>query len=160
MIRTFLLLGFLHLALLGFSQSTPTKIPAFHMVLPNGGNFSVDSLKKNKPVVIIYFAPDCGHCQALMKELFKRVSDFNKAEVVLITFKPLAELQPFVQQYNINQYPNIRVGTEVPIFYIRFYYNVTTTPFTALFNGKGKLVQSYRRETSVPDLVKRLKAIK
>ena len=130
------------------------------MVLPNGGNFSADSLKKNKPVVLIYFAPDCGHCQALMKELFATVSDFNKAEVVLITFKPLAELQPFVQQYNINQYSNFKVGTEVPIFFIRYFYNVTTTPFTALYDKKGKLVQAYRRETTVPDLIKRLKAIK
>jgi len=160
MIRTFLLLSFFHLALLASSQSIPTKIPAFHMVLPNGGTYSVDSLPKNKPLLLIYFAPDCGHCQALMKEIFKRISDFNKAELVLLTFKPLPELQPFVQQYNINQYPNIKVGTEVPIFYIRFYYNVTTTPFTALFDRKGKLVQSYRRETSVPDLVKRLKAMK
>ena len=142
------------------AQQAIEKIPSFRMVLTDGSFFSTDDLKKDRPVILIYFAPDCDHCKALMKEFFKRVDDFRKADVMMITFKPLREVTPFINEYKINQYKNIRVGTEVPVYFIRYHYNLTNTPFTALFNPKGQLICSYRKETSVTDLVARLKSIR
>jgi thioredoxin-related protein len=130
------------------------------MVLPNGSNFTSASIKKGKPIILIYFSPDCDHCKVLMNEFFKRTSDFDKAEIVMVTFKPLKEVVQFISDYRVNQHPNIIVGSETPMFYIRYYYNLTSTPYTALFDKKGQLVYSYRKETSLSDLANRLKNIK
>jgi thiol-disulfide isomerase/thioredoxin len=138
------------------AQKPTDKIPSFRMVLSNGSFFSAENLQKNKPLVLIYFAPDCDHCKTLMKDFFKKATDFNKAQVVMITYKDLKEVSQFINEYGVKNYPNIIVGTEVPIYYIRYYFNLANTPFTALYNKKGELVFSYRKQTSIDDLLHRL----
>jgi thiol-disulfide isomerase/thioredoxin len=158
--KTIVFASILLLSLHCSAQQIPDTMPHFKMVLPDGTNYTYQDLKKDKPTILIYFSPDCGHCQALMKEFFQKVDDFNKAQVVMITFKPLKEIIQFVKDYQINRYHNIKVGTETPMFFIRYYYNLTNTPFTVLFNKKGKVAYSYRQETSVTDLISRLNGIK
>lgn len=155
--KLFFCISFVFASVFGVAQQTADKIPSFKIVLSNGSFFSKENIKKNKPVILIYFSPDCDHCKLLMKDLFKRITDFNKAEIVMITFKPLKEVDEFIEAYKIKQYPNITVGTEVPIYFIRYFYNLSNTPFTALFDRKEKLVYAYRKETSVADLIDRLK---
>jgi thiol-disulfide isomerase/thioredoxin len=158
--KAIILFSFLFITLFSRAQVAKDQLPSFKMTLHDGSHFSSGTLKKNTPVILIYFAPDCGHCQVLMKEFFKRVKDFDKAEVVMVTFKPLPEVAQFVKDYKITRYKNIFVGREDPIFFFRYFYDLVNTPFTALFDKKGKLVQSYKVETPVPELVSRLKKIK
>src|SRR3954471_18658891 len=81
------------------AQSSDVKIgspiPAFKMLLTNGKYFTNKDLQKNKPLVLIYFAPDCEHCIALMDQVFKKIHQLDKASVVLITFKAPGEIVPF-----------------------------------------------------------------
>ena len=140
-----------------YSQSL---IPAFKMQLSNGKMFSSSELLHQKPVIIIYFAPDCEHCQILMNELFKRINDFKKAQIVMVTFERAIELLGFEKKYETSKYPNIKVGTEIPIFFFKNYYQLEHTPFTALFDKYGKLIVSYKEQTPVDDLIKRLKKLK
>ena len=150
------LCGILCCSQLAFSQT----IPAFKMRLTNGKMLSSATLSRQQPLIIIYFAPDCEHCQILMKEIFKKITDFKKALLVLVTFEPPAGLVPFEKQYKTFKYPNITVGTEVPVFFFRNYYRVEHTPFTALFDKHRKLIISYKDQTPVNDLIKRLKMLK
>lgn len=135
------------------------QLPAFKMLMTNGKFFSADELQKNKPVVLIYFAPDCEHCQVLMNDFFKKIDAFKNVQVVLITFKPVEEVAAFEKLYQTSQYENIKVGTEGTTFYLRKFYKLQNTPFTALYNKQGKLVYSYRKETYVNDLIQRVKQL-
>ncbi|HWJ89697.1 MAG TPA: redoxin domain-containing protein, partial [Flavisolibacter sp.] len=158
--KALILFSFLFLSLFSNGQAAKDKLPAFKMTLSDGGHFSSESLKKITPVMLIYFAPDCGHCQVLMKEFFKRVRDFDRTEVVMVSFKPLPEIAQFVKDYKIANYKNIFVGREEPVFFFRYFYDLVNTPFTALFDKKGKLIQSYKVETPLPELIAKLKKIK
>ena len=136
-----------------FSQS----LPPFKMYRSDKTIFNAAELPKTKPVVLIYFDPDCDHCQKLMKELFQKIDAFKKAEIIMVTFKSVEEVAAFEKQHNTQKYPNIIVGTEGIGFYLRNYYGLMTMPFTALYDKKGNLNYSYRKETSVDDLINRLK---
>ena len=138
---------------LAFSQS----LPPFKMYRSDKTIFNAAELPKTKPVVLIYFDPDCDHCQKLMKELFLKIDAFKKAEIIMVTFKPVEEVAAFEKQHNTQKYPNIIVGTEGIGFYLRNYYGLMTMPFTALYDKKGNLNYSYRKETFVDDLINRLK---
>ncbi|MFL5789091.1 MAG: TlpA family protein disulfide reductase, partial [Flavisolibacter sp.] len=135
-------------------------IPPFKVMRSNGSFFTSKEIPHNKPVLLIYFAPDCSHCQKLLGEFFKRLKDFHAAEIILVTFKPVGDLVEFDKQYELEKYHNIISGTEGNTFYLRYFYNIATTPFTALYDKKGKLVASYRKETPVDDLAKKVKAMK
>lgn len=139
--------------------ATAQSMPSFKMQLTNGTVFSSKNLSHEKPVLIIYFAPDCEHCQVLMNAVFKKIKDFKKAQMVMVTFKPLNEVIAFQKNYQTAKYPNIKVGIEMPIFFFRKYFNLQQTPFTALYNKQGKLIASYKNETPVNDLIRRLKGL-
>ena len=135
-------------------------IPPFKMLQTNGAYFSATDLPKGKPVVLIYFAPDCEHCQVLMNDLFKKVNELKTAELVLVTFKPIEDVAGFEKAYSTHKYPNIKVGTEGTSFFLRYYYKIQNTPFTALYDKNGKALGAYRNKTDVDDLIKRVKALK
>lgn len=131
-------------------------MPSFNMRLTNGKLFSAKDLSHQIPVIIIYFAPDCGHCLTLMDSLFKKIRNFKKAQIVMVTFKPLDEVTAFEKTYHTVRYQNIKVGIETPVFFFRDYYKVDNTPFTALYNRHGKLIIAYRNKTPVDDLIRHL----
>ncbi len=151
---------FVSLLLILISKNVAAQaIPSFTIQLTNGKLFSAKDLSRDKPVIIIYFAPDCEHCQVLMNELFRKIRDFKKAQIVMATFKPQGEVVDFERSYQTNKYPNIKVGIETPIFFFRAYYHLENTPFTALFDKHGKLIISYKKETPVDDLIRHLKIL-
>jgi thiol-disulfide isomerase/thioredoxin len=129
-------------------------MPSFQMELTNGKIFTSNQLQKNKPVLLIYYAPDCEHCQALITQILKQYESFKKLEIVLVTFEPLSYAGAFEKNYKINSHPNIISGVEYPTFYFKNLYNLQNTPFTALFDRHRKLVISYRKQTPVDDLIK------
>jgi len=132
-------------------------IPSFKIILSNNKIFNAVDLPKDKPLVLIYFDPDCDHCQKLMTDLFKKINSFKKVQMVLVTFKPVTEVAAFEKKYGTRKYVNMKVGTEGTLFYLRNYYKLIKMPFTALYDKKGNYNYSYRDETQVDDLINRLK---
>lgn len=148
---------------LGFVKDVEAQtqaLPSFEIILSSRKAFSQADIPKGKPVIIIYFDPECDHCQKLMDELFKKILQFKKAEIVMVTYKPLDELPPFEKKYAITKFPNIHVGTEGAVFFLRDYYGLTKMPFVALYNKKGTLVYSNREQPSVEEISGKLNNLK
>lgn len=144
---------------IGNSQKRGDALPPFKVLQTNGQFLQAGDLDKSKPVVLIYFAPDCAHCQTLVDGVFKNMAAFRKTQLVLITFKPQGELQLFERQYNTAAYTNVKTGTEGTTFFLRNYYKLKQTPFTAVFN-KGSMVCSFRNiNTPVADLINCVKKL-
>ena len=164
MIKKVLSIGFVFLCaavlFLCASQSAAAQtIPPFRMQLTNGKIFSVQNVSKKTSLIIIYFAPDCEHCQVLIHGLLKRINEFKKAQIILVSFEPLNMVLNFEKEYHLTAYPNIKCGTEIPTFYFKNLFNIAKTPFTALYNKNGKLIISYKNETPLDDLIKHLNAL-
>jgi len=141
------------------SRMNSQTIPPFKMTLSNNKIFNAADLPKGKPIVLIYFDPDCDHCQKLMAELFKKINSFKKVEMVLITFKSVTEVAAFEKKYTTNKYANMKVGTEGTLFYLKNYYKLEKMPFTILYDSKGNYRFSYRDETPVDDLINKLNGL-
>lgn len=140
-------------------EASAQTMPAFQMKLSSGKVFSSTELSSKKPTIIIYFAPDCEHCQVLMKQLFNKISAFKNTGIVMVTFESLQSVAGFEKQFQTLKYPDIKVGMEVPVFFFRKYYQLEHTPFTALFDKNKKLIVSYKEYTPLDDLIKKLKSL-
>jgi len=148
------------LASLCFSSKTVAQtLPDFKMKLTDGSTFSTANVSHKKPVIVIYFAPDCEHCRALMNELLPQMHAFKNTEILMVTFESLDDVAWFENHYHTKNYPNVKVGVEVPVFFLKNYYKLEHTPFTALFNKKGKLMVSYKEYTPVNELIKWVKLV-
>ena len=141
-------------------KSLSQSLPDFTIQLTNGKLFTTKDLSLNKPVILIYFAPDCEHCQALIKDVLKRIIEFKKSQILLVSFESLPDVSKFEKDYGLKSYPNIKTGIEKPVFFFRYYYHLENTPFTALYDKYGKYIISYKKQTPVNDLIKHLNALK
>ena len=132
-------------------------MPVFSIAQTNGKTLNTAQLPKTKPVILIYFSPDCDHCTTLLEAMFKQMDQFKKATILLVTFRPMNEITEFEKKYKTSGYKNIIVGMERPVFFLKNLYQLQSTPYTALFNKNGNLVYSYKKETPVNELAMRLK---
>jgi thiol-disulfide isomerase/thioredoxin len=101
--------------------------------------------------IIIYFSPDCGHCQHEATEISKNMDSLKNAFFVFVAYKSLEDIQGFTSYYQLDKFPNVRVGRD-PQYFIPSFYRVTRTPFVVVYNKKGLLEKVYDPEvTEVPE---------
>ena len=154
-IQTFLIISLLALSSHIYSQAN--KIPPFRMTQSNGMEFRAEQLPFNKPVVLIYFSPECEHCTTLVKELLLKERYFRKSSIVLITFMPINVVTDFVYKYRLTKHRNIYTGTDGGSFFLKNYYNLKQRPFAALYNKEGELLNKYSRPQNLDEMISRLK---
>jgi cytochrome oxidase Cu insertion factor (SCO1/SenC/PrrC family) len=138
-----------------YSQSN--KVPPFQIIQANGRLFRASQLPMGKPIVIVYFSPECEECHQFTKEITDRMDEFRKASVVLITYFPREKVMKFVTEFNLDKYSNLFVGTEGDSYFVGNYYKVAHLPFVALYSKNGDLIEIYNQEISMEDLLVRLR---
>ncbi len=136
-------------------QKTP-YIPSFKIQMPDSSWFSKSNLQPKKPTLILYFSPDCGHCQLETEELLSKMKQFNNLQIVMITSRPFEDMANFSDHYKIKRFPAIKIGTDPARLVTRF-YDVKFTPFSALYNTKGMLVKAYEKGIDMEELVNLVK---
>lgn len=140
-----------------YSQSN--KVPPFKMIQANGKVFLAGNLPLRKPIVIIYFSPDCEDCQQFTKKLLNRMHEFNNASIAMITYLSLNIVKQFVSEYQLDKYSNIYIGTEGNSYFVGNYYKVGKLPFLALYNKNGDLIKVYDKGISIEDLLIHLRGL-
>lgn len=138
-----------------YSQSN--KVPPFQIIQPKGTIFKAENLPLGKPIVIIYFSPECEECQQLTKELLERINEFNKASIAMITYLPKDMVVQFATAFHLDKYSNIYIGTEGNSFFVGNYYKVGELPFIALYNKNGDLIKIFNKEKSLDNLSEQLR---
>jgi thiol-disulfide isomerase/thioredoxin len=129
------------------------SIPTFSIQLADSSWFFNTSLNPKKPVLILYFSPDCGHCQVETEEILARMNSLTELQIVMITSRPFEDMLNFIQHYKLHKFPGIVVGKDHARAITRF-YDVRMTPFSALYNKKGKLVKAYKKGIDMNELIK------
>lgn len=132
------------------------KLPPFRMVQENGVVFKAEQLPVGKPILLVYFSPDCDHCAVLADQLFKEGNPFKKASIAMITFLSLDKVAQFNRKYATSTFKNVFVGTEGNTFFVRKYFGIMDMPFVALYDKDGNLLQKYERDIPFDSLSAKL----
>src|SRR4030042_3276466 len=135
------------------THSQSNKVPPFKMIQADGKVFLAGNLPLGKPIVIIYFSPECEDCQQLIKELLNRINELKSASIAMIIYQPKDKVKQFVSEYQLDKYSNIFIGTEEDSYFVGKYYKVGQLPFMALYNKNGDLIKTYNKEISIEDLL-------
>ena len=140
--------------------SIPATIPPYHILTTDSVYVTPANLKKHKATMIIYFSPDCSHCQHMMYEMKPQMKAFKNVQVVMIPFvQQLKAIQVFYRDFDLKNYPNFTVGTEGYTYLVQKYYQVKTTPFIALYDKNGKMVKYYEKAPTIDDLAAEAKKL-
>jgi thioredoxin-related protein len=144
------------------SQSNNFKktIPPFRVQLTNGDSLFAKDIKKDVPLMLIYFSPTCEHCQEFTRNFLKKISLFGNAQILFISYLPLTDVEKFEQEFSLNKYSSIKTGTEGYAFIVQRFFNIMNFPFIALYNKKGSLIAAYRTAPAVEVLIKQFETNK
>src|SRR4051794_2932144 len=116
------------------SDSTPAylknpAIPAFSIQMPDSSWFRKGNLISKRPTLILYFSPDCGHCQLETEEVLSKMKDLNNLQIVMITSRSFTDMANFAEHYKISRFPTIKIGVD-PARMVTQFYDVKFTPFS------------------------------
>lgn len=141
-------------------QDLPYKrfptVPPFELTKEDGKTkISKSNLKKNQPVVVMFFSPDCDHCQHQTEDIIKNISALKEVQIVMATYQPLETLMAFKQKYGLEKYPNILVGRDTQYFLPSF-FGVKSLPFLAFYNKKWDLLSVHQGNLKPADFLKRI----
>jgi thioredoxin-related protein len=156
--KTFLFLGFILIANCTFGQIDPNiqNIPPFRILRTDSTWFTPADIKKHKPVMIIYFSPDCSHCQQLMQEIKPEIRKFGDTQIIMITYiQPamLSAVRAFYREFGLAKYRNVTVGTEGYTLLVQRYFHIAITPYIAVFNRNGKFIKGFAKPPAMKELI-------
>ena len=163
--KTSLLIAFISLTIFVCAQNNLQvnynvkieTIPAFNIhTVPDSVNYSNNNLKKNKPFVIMFFSPECEHCQKEVKELSKYKNKFKNIPILMLSPANYAEIKQFYKDYAVSKMPNITVAHDDNSTMSRL-FQLRTFPTMFVYNRTGKLAKTFVSNVSIPDLLKAVK---
>ncbi len=132
-------------------------IPSFKVfTCPDSVLFTKEDLPKGVPVVIIYFAPDCGHCQYEAKEIVHNMGKLENAFFLWVAFRPMNEITEFGKKYELEKYGNIKLSRD-PKYFIPSFFKVEFTPFIAVYDSHGAFKKEFRMGAKPEELIEAIK---
>ncbi|MFT4153633.1 TlpA family protein disulfide reductase [Parafilimonas sp.] len=137
-------------------QKDSLHIPAFTVLKTDSTYTNDKAVPNDKPVVIIYFSPECGHCQITADEFSRKMKEMKDIFFVWVSYYSLPEVRDFAKKFNLQQFNNIIIARDEN-YAIPSYYRVKFTPFMALYNKAHHLIKTYPQGTDADTLIKLLK---
>lgn len=145
------------------NETRGSAMPAYK-ILKTDSTWATPANLKHRRTMLIYFSPDCPHCQHLTMEMREKIKQFGDTQILMITWSnnyDLRAIKGFVKDYDLKKYPNIIVGTEGYSYLVQKYYGIQTTPYVAIFGADGKLSKAFRKAPdNVNALITAVKAAK
>ncbi|MCM5529141.1 peroxiredoxin [Parasegetibacter sp. NRK P23] len=142
----FLLATFFSLTTLSAQNTEPAykrfpTVPPFELLATDSvSKLSKNQLKKNQPVLIMYFSPDCDHCQHQTEDILANIDKLKDVQIVMCSYQPMETIRAFKEKYKLAQYPNIMIGRDTKYF-VPSFYGVNSLPYLAFYDKKGNLIK-------------------
>jgi thiol-disulfide isomerase/thioredoxin len=133
-------------------KKNPT-IPDFRILLTDSAWFAKKDINPYDYTAIIYFSPDCGHCQYQAKEIVKYIDSLKNILFIWVSYRNFNDIKKFYRQYNLDVYPNIVMGREPDYRGIPTFYQVQYTPFIALYDKNQRFLTTWDMGVEIPELL-------
>jgi len=87
------------------------QLPSIDLLLPDSlTHINTKDVREGRPVALLYFSPDCEHCQNEITSILHNMDSLNNVLFYFITNDSLDRIRVFKSTYLLNKYSNITVG--------------------------------------------------
>jgi thiol-disulfide isomerase/thioredoxin len=129
------------------------SIPAFDILEVDSTTvFHTQDIPSGKPVILMYFSPDCEHCQHMTEEILKTMDSLQNTRIVMLTSLPFFKMKNFYSYYKIGDYKNITMGRDGQFFFSR-HFGSQYVPYLAIYDRHKKLLKVFDGGTKVSTLI-------
>ncbi len=95
-------------------------LPDFDFLLTDSvTHLTTDMVAQENPVALLYFSPDCEHCQEETATILKNMNELKKIHFYFITNDPLERTKEFSQFYGLYKHSNITVCWDNQFYFPR-----------------------------------------
>ncbi len=132
-------------------------LPAFKAnIVPDSTDFSNKDLNRKNPVIIMFFSPDCEHCQRETKELLAFKNELKAVQIVMLSPSSYHALHQFYDEYGLSSMPNIKMAQDIN-YSLGSLYQIRTFPTMYVYSNTGKLLKAFAGNVTVPEILAAVK---
>lgn len=134
-------------------ESAISKLPSFKMrLLDSVTLLSADSIPAGRPVVLIFFRPDCSHCKRETQAILDHAGMLKDISILMVTNSSFFQIRDFYESFHLDRYRNVEVGKDYEhSFYQAF--RPTSVPFTVIYNRERRLIKIYSEEADIKNIL-------
>jgi peroxiredoxin len=128
-------------------------LPAACFASLRGNQVNLHDFGNLKPVIIIYFHPECEHCRYEAAEIGQHACDFEKCQLVMVTSDDsLARIEAFCANNQLWEVGNIEILTDKQNRFQEV-FGKTAIPSVFIYNTERKLVRFFMGETKTDAII-------
>jgi peroxiredoxin len=106
----------------------------------------------NNSVIIVYFSPDCDHCQRQAQGFYKQKSAFVHTQILMVSTQPLATIRQFGHDYKLDKLLNFRL-LQLPKEHLYTTFGSVSVPHIFVYSAQHQLTKEFKGETPIDSLV-------
>lgn len=109
--------------------------------------------KGHKSTVVMFFHPDCEHCQYEAKEITGRKSAFADINLWWISAADASDIKEFDQTYGLSKFVNTYLA-HIPGEKIMQTFGSVSVPHIFIYDEQGLLQKQFKGETRIDAILK------
>lgn len=103
--------------------------------------------------VLIFFGPDCDHCQRQAESIRKHIDVFNNYSLYFIASNTELEIIRFAEDYKLQGYPNIFFA-QAEVAEVIGKMGPMSVPGIYIYSSEKRLIKNFDGETAVDEIAK------
>jgi len=134
-------------------------LPAFDLLLKDSvTHFNTSAINSGSPIVLMYFSPDCEHCQKETEGIIQNMDSLKHVRFYLVTNDPIERMQVYDKMYKLDKYPNIILGRDYKYFFPVHFKNAAP-PYLVVYDRHKVIKAVFTGETSAGQLIAFIKTL-
>lgn len=131
-----------------------------HLTVPNNKLRRLDSssvslskiVKDSSPLVILFFNPECNHCEDEIKIICERMPSLAHIQFIFVTNRPPFMVKPFVKKLKLANHKNITTLVDMSNSMIR-YYGISNFPSMIIYDRNKRARVKYNSMSVPPSII-------
>ena len=120
------------------SQKKEEQLPAFDLLMSDSiTHMNTASIEAGHPIALLYFSPDCEHCQEETETILKHMDSLKNVRFYFITNDPLDRLRGFNIAYGLYKHKNITVCWDNQFLFPR-HFKGAFPPYLVLYDRQRR----------------------
>ena len=113
----------------------------------------VDIKSLSGKVVLIFFFPECDHCQREASQISQNIAAFDNVTLYFITSDTAEKAEGFAKDYFLSGLDNVVFGN-TPAESVLKNFGPIATPSMYIYSAEQKLVKAFNGEVSISEVLK------
>ena len=131
-------------------------IPEFEFLNLEQQPFTKANLKPNTNTIFIYFNSDCDFCQHEAQSISDNLDKFKDVQFIFVSTEPIAIIQQFSEQYNLDNKPNITFLYDSNSNFSS-QFDANSIPYLLIYDKNLKLTKKHKGQLNAKGILRALK---